>query len=227
MNNQKPIPSSLDIDEAALKLIQDVDFATGFQLYINQQQLYSAGIKEIKTKLEILDDEFRTRHDYNPIHHIETRLKSPRSVIAKLQRGGHPLTLQSMRENLMDAAGIRVVCNYIDDIYSIADMLLSHDDIRLIRRHDYIKKPKPSGYRSLHLVVEIPIFLANSKQNVPVEIQIRTIAMDFWASLEHKLKYKLDEEIPEVLSTRLLHAAERIAALDSEMQDIQKEIQSL
>ncbi len=216
-----------ELDEDTIKLLEKLNLSNSVRQYLNQRQLFSGGIKEIQTKLEILDEEFRTRHDYNPIHHIESRLKSPRSMLAKLHRKGYPLSLQSIRENLTDTAGIRVICNYIDDIYHIADMLLAHDDIRLIKRNDYIENPKPSGYRSLHLVVEVPVFLASSKQYVPVEIQIRTIAMDFWASLEHKLKYKLQDELSDSLAARLRLAADQITALDVEMQDIQKEIQNL
>ena len=199
--------------------------AQNLQKYMNLSMLYSAGIKEIKTKLEILDEEFRVRYDYNPIHHIESRLKSPRSMLEKIQRRGFEPSFEGLRAQMTDIAGVRVICNYIDDIYQIADMLLMQDDITLVRRSDYIKTPKPSGYRSLHLVLSVPIFLASGKQLVPVEVQIRTIAMDFWASLEHMLKYKLSGDITPHLSDRLASCAERIAALDAEMQDIQKEIE--
>jgi len=190
------------------------------QGFLVQQQLYSAAIKEIRTKLEILDEEFKVKYDHNPIHHIESRLKTPESIIKKLQKRNMEISLESIRQNLTDVAGIRVICNYIDDIYQISDMLTSQNDIRLLSMQDYISNPKESGYRSLHLVVEVPIFLSNQIENVPAEIQIRTIAMDFWASLEHHLKYKSDKAIAEDLWDRLKNCADAIYQVDSEMQAI-------
>ncbi len=187
-------------------------------------QTYSAAIKEIRTKLEILDDEFHVKHNHNPIHHIEYRLKTPDSIINKLKKKNLDLSIESIKGSITDVAGIRVICNYIDDIFEIASLLTNQDDIKLIRQTDYIKSPKPNGYRSLHLIVEVPIFLADATEHVPVEIQIRTIAMDFWASLEHKLKYKSDSEISNDLRLRLKNCAESIADLDCEMQAIYKEI---
>ena len=150
-------------------------------------QMYSAGISVVKTKLETLDEEFRAKYDYNPIHHIESRLKEPRSIFEKMRRMGLPPTLGGMKGGLTDIAGVRVVCNYIQDAEMIAELLLSQDDVSLIKKTDYIHNPKESGYRSLHIVIEVPIFLSDRTERVPVEIQIRTIAMDFWASLEHKM----------------------------------------
>jgi len=182
---------------------------------------YQAALREVKTKLEILNDEFQTRHSRNPIHHMEDRIKRPESIAQKLQRKGLPLTPQAAMEHLHDIAGIRVVCAYQDDAYIIARLLTGQDDIRLIETRDYIQHPKPNGYRSLHLIVEVPIFLSDGKMLVPVEVQIRTIAMDFWASLEHQLRYKETASVPETLNQQLYEAAEKIAALDAEMQDIQ------
>ena len=196
----------------------------GIKGFIVQQQIYNAAIKEIRTKLEILDEEFQVKYDYNPIHHIEHRLKTPESIYNKLKNKNYEFTLESIRKNLTDVAGIRVICNYIDDIYRIADLLLSQDNVKLIEIRDYIKNPKSNGYRSLHIIVEVPIFLAEKTENVPVEIQIRTIAMDFWASLEHQLKYKSKDEVSEELHGRLKSCAEAIAKLDVEMQSIYKEI---
>lgn len=190
------------------------------------QQIYSAGIKEIKTKLEILDDEFRVRHDHNPIHHMEHRLKSPESIAGKLTKRGHDLTIDSIYSNLRDVAGIRVICNYIDDIYRVYDLLTKQNDIVLIEEKDYIKNPKDNGYRSLHIVVEIPIFLSEKVQTVPVEIQIRTIAMDFWASLEHHLRYKSDSDISDNIRNELLDCAYTSFSLDRKMQDIHNHILS-
>ena len=200
-------------------------FASQLREFSYLMQIYRAAIKEVQTKLEILDEEFQTRYDYNPIHHIESRLKSPKSILHKVRAKGLPMTYESIRENITDIAGVRVICNYIDDIYRIADLLTGQDDVELVRTRDYIKHPKPSGYRSLHLIVKIPIFLAESTEHIAVEIQIRTIAMDFWASLEHKLKYKTDNAISEDLHTRLLNCADSISALDLEMQAIHTTIQ--
>ncbi len=195
-----------------------------FEEFKSVEQIYSAGIKEIKTKLEILDDEFHIRYAHNPIHHMEWRLKSPHSIFDKLERKNLPLNLDSITDHIYDIAGIRVICNYVKDIYRIADLLTSQDDITLIRTKDYIKHPKENGYRSLHLVVEVPVFLAQETQMVPVEIQIRTIAMDFWASLEHQIRYKNEEEVPSDIRKRLLECAESITELDQEMQDIHNKI---
>ena len=188
------------------------------------QQLYNSAIKEIKTKLEILDEEFQVKFDHNPIHHMEYRLKSPKSIVEKLEKKNCEISTASIKQNLTDVAGVRVICNYIDDINRIADLLTQQDDITLIRRSDYIARPKANGYRSLHLVVTVPVFLAETTEKVPVEIQIRTIAMDFWASLEHELKYKAEDKISEELRRRLKESAESIARLDAEMQSIYKEI---
>ena len=204
-----------------------IDSSVGIdiQCYMNQMQMYNAGIKEIRTKLEVLDEEFQTKYSYNPIHHIESRLKAFKSIIAKVKEKGLSVTIENIRENITDIAGIRVICNYLDDIYRVEEMLLKQNDVTLLRRRDYIKKPKASGYQSLHLLVEIPVFLSTGGVPVPVEIQIRTIAMDFWASLEHKLKYKADNEVAEDLRYRLKICAAAIQELDNEMQDINNCIQ--
>ncbi len=193
--------------------------------FFSQMHLYNAGIKEVKTKLEILDEEFRTKYDYNPIHHIESRLKSTTNIIGKLRRKNLEFSTESIKANLYDIAGIRVVCNYIDDVWRIADLLLRQDDIKLIEKKDYITTPKQNGYRSLHLVLEIPIYLAENTVKVPVEVQIRTIAMDFWASLEHKLKYKNDNDVSEELRAELKDCAKIIAIIDEKMQNIHKKLQ--
>ena len=184
------------------------------------QQQYGAAIKEVRTKLEVLDDEFRVKFDHNPIHHMEYRLKSPHSMVEKLRRRGLPVTIPSIRENLHDVAGVRVICNYIDDIYRIADLLVKQDDITLLCTKDYIANPKPNGYRSLHLVIEIPIFLLEQRLLMPVEVQIRTIAMDFWASLEHQLKYKAATQVPDDVREELYQCAIAIADIDERMQNI-------
>ena len=167
------------------------------------------------------------RYDHNPIHHIDSRLKSLPSIVEKLRRKGMKVSIASAKENLTDIAGVRVVCNYIDDIYRIAQMLSTQDDIIVLRRTDYIESPKENGYRSLHLVVSVPVFLSNGSVAVPVEIQIRTIAMDFWASLEHQIRYKSSEAIreDEALRKELKRCAEESTALDRRMQEIYQRLQ--
>lgn len=182
---------------------------------------YSAAIKEVSTKLEVLDNEYSLKHDYNPIHHMQARLKSVESIMEKIERKGWPKEISSIYK-LTDFAGVRVICNYIDDIYTVEGSLLRQDDIKLIRRTDYIKEPKESGYRSLHLVVEVPIFLSDRTYNMPVEIQIRTIAMDTWASLEHELKYKNKADMPEHIAEELKRCARTMTELDATMQRIHK-----
>ncbi len=201
--------------------------------FATTMQEYRAGISEITTKFKILDEDFKVRLDRNPIHTITSRLKSPRSLLEKMQRKSLPLTIPSMRENLHDIAGVRVVCNYLEDVSEIAEALLCQNDIRLIERKDYITCPKESGYRSLHLVVSVPVFLSDRSSEVPVEVQIRTIAMDFWASLEHRLRYKNEDVLqahgPEVddIRARLVESAHLIAAIDQAMQRIQDDIERL
>lgn len=185
---------------------------------------YSAAMKEVQTKLEILDDEFQARHRRNPIHHIESRLKSIQSITEKLRRKGKPVTMPSAVANLTDIAGIRVICSYVKDVYTVAELLTGQDDVRLIRMRDYIHEPKDNGYRSLHLIVEIPVFLQEGRVFVPVEVQIRTIAMDFWASLEHAMRYKAKGHVPQDLCAELAEAGADIAALDSRMQGIHDRI---
>lgn len=194
------------------------------QQYRELMQLYDAAVREVRTKVEILDAEFRVRYSRNPIHHIDTRLKSPASIAEKLSRKGLPQTLDAIEQNLTDIAGVRIVCNYLEDIYHIAELLTRQQDVELVRRRDYIQTPKESGYRSLHLVIRIPVFLSSHTELVPVEIQIRTIAMDFWASLEHQLRYKSDHETTQKLRLRLQKCAEASARLDQEMQSIYREL---
>lgn len=195
--------------------------------YLEMENLYQSAIKEISTKLEILDDEFKLKYKRNPIHHIQFRLKSLESIINKLERKGYEISIESARENLFDIAGVRVVCSYIEDIYIVADLLKAHDDIILVRETDYIKNPKPNGYRSLHLVIKTPVFFSDRKELVPVEIQIRTMAMDFWASLEHQLRYKSSGNIPSSIIQELKECAETIASTDLKMQRIYSSLENL
>jgi len=184
------------------------------------ENLYSSATREITTKLENLNDEFKHVKDRNPIHIITARVKSPRSIIKKLLRRGFELSVESARENLTDIAGVRVICSYIDDVYLIADLLTSQEDIKVIRRSDYIQEPKPNGYRSLHLIVTVPVFLSESTELVKVEIQIRTIAMDLWASLEHELSYKLANGRTENVTKELKDCADIISNIDLRMQNL-------
>ena len=160
---------------------------------------YNAAIREVRTKVEVLNDEFSFRNSRNPIESITSRIKKPVSIAEKLRRMGCPLTLESVSENLNDIAGIRVICSFIDDIYMVAELLARQDDITVVRVKDYIQKPKPNGYRSYHMIVEVPVFFSDGKRPMRVEIQLRTVAMDFWASLEHQMKYKQDSaDRPEI-----------------------------
>lgn len=205
---------NLDSLPGELKLAQG-----DLKRFVELRNLYKSAIKEIATKLDILDDEFRILSDYTPIHSMEARLKSIDSTVEKLQRRGLPVTLDGMRD-LTDIAGIRVICNYVDDLYTMADLLLRQDDIELIARKDYIANPKESGYRSLHLVVLVPVFQAARTERMPVEIQLRTIAQDTWASLEHELKYKKQGDISEEDRAELITCAKILADVDERMQKI-------
>lgn len=184
-------------------------------------------IKEIQTKLEILNDELAMKTKRNPIETVSSRVKSPRSIMDKMSRKGYPLTVESVWENLNDVAGVRVICSFIQDIYDVADMFMRQDDIEVLEVKDYIKEPKPNGYRSLHLIVQVPVFLSDKKLPMRVEVQIRTIAMDFWAALEHQVKYKRGVPDAERISVELKECADTICDTDKKMQDIYREIQEL
>ena len=187
---------------------------------------YRCAIMEVETKFKVLNEQYALRYDRNPIESIKSRVKSYDSLLKKIRKKNIPLTLEAIEEEIWDVAGIRVICSFQDDIYLLADCLLQQDDIKLIEVKDYIKNPKPNGYRSLHLIVEIPIFLQDEKRNVKVEVQLRTIAMDSWASLEHKLKYKknLPETQVEEISSELKRCAEISAELDARMQAVRMNI---
>jgi putative GTP pyrophosphokinase len=193
--------------------------------YKEMQMMYTCALKAIQTKFEVLNTEFELRYKRNPIKSISTRLKRTESIISKLIKYDVPLTLESVEENVNDVAGIRVICPYIDDIYKIADALLSQDDVVLIKRKDYIQNPKAGGYRSLHLIVSIPVFFEGGKKQVKVEVQIRTIAMDFWASLEHQIKYKADLPEQEQISSELKSCADVIAETDLKMLALRNKIE--
>ena len=198
-----------------------------YREFAEMEHLYNAAIRQLTIKFEILNDEFKVKYERSPIHHIESRVKTAASIVNKLLSRGAEVTPSSARENINDIAGVRVVCCYIDDVYSVADMLLRQSDIRLLREQDYIREPNYNGYRSLHLDIELPIYLSEKTEMVKAEVQLRTVAMDFWASLEHDLRYKSDKEIPAGLGSQMLSCANEIAAIDRQMQEIYKQIQSL
>lgn len=185
---------------------------------------YRCAIMEIETKFRVLDEEYSLQHDRNPINSIKSRLKKFPSIIEKMERKGFELTADSIEQNLNDVAGIRVICAFEEDVYTLADALLRQDDITLIRRKDYIQNPKPNGYRSLHLIVSVPIFLNNEKRIMKVEIQLRTIAMDCWASLEHQLRYKKNNRANEEIEKELLECAQLSFELDERMDKLRDSI---
>lgn len=187
--------------------------------------MYEFALNEMKTKIEILREEFRLLHDYNPIEHTTSRLKSPKSILKKLHRKDGEFTFDSIRGNVKDIAGIRITCPFISDIYRINDMLQQQRDVKVLEIKDYIKNPKRNGYRSLHLLIEIPVFISDREEQITVEIQIRTIAMDFWASLEHKIYYKYNASVPPHLLLELKEAADSATALDKKMERIHNEIE--
>ena len=195
--------------------------------YRELMAFYKCASMEIETKFRVLDEQLSLEKEHNPIETIKTRMKSPESIARKMNRKKIPLNLRSLEENLFDVAGVRVICAFPEDIYFLEDCLLKQDDIRLVERKDYIENPKPSGYRSLHLIVEVPIFLKNEKRLMKVEVQLRTIAMDFWASLEHKLRYKkdIDSRLLGELSDELVQCSLDSARLDMKMQDIRQRIE--
>ncbi len=189
--------------------------------------LYQFGIDELNTKIDILKQEFQYIHDYSPIEHVKSRIKSPESILKKVQRKNLDLSLPSIKENIKDIAGIRITCSFISDIFEISRMLENQSDIEVVDKKDYINHPKPNGYQSLHLIVKIPVFMSNGIEHVYVEVQIRTIGMDFWASLEHKIYYKFDNEVPDYLSKELKNAADTVAMLDKKMELLHEEIRKL
>ncbi len=220
------LSSSRDSAAAEKLLKQTIQLVGKAVEYKDLMMMYTCAIKEIQTKFEILNIEFGARYKRNPISNISSRLKSTMSIADKLERRGLPFTLECVKENIKDVAGVRVVCSYIDDIYLVADSLIQQDDITLIERKDYISQPKPNGYRSLHLIVQVPVFFASCKVDMTVEVQIRTIAMNFWASLEHQLKYK--QEIPnqrEIIS-QLKECADASNATDERMLQIRRQIEA-
>lgn len=188
--------------------------------------LYSSALKKTNTIVDILSNEFIHIHHYNPIEHVKSRMKTPESIAKKLKKNGHEITLENMVEHVKDIAGIRIICSFTPDIYLIADMLSNHNDIKVLKIKDYIQYPKDSGYMSYHMLISVPVFLAGNMEDIKVEIQIRTIAMDFWASLEHKIYYKFEGHAPEYIEQNLKDCASIVATLDNEMWSLNEAIQN-
>lgn len=213
------------IESTGSASVQDVEAFHQFSKDFEElMMMYRCAIREVKTKLEVLNDEFQIRRSNNPIESIKYRVKKPMSIYEKLRRRGFPVSLESIRENLHDVAGVRVVCGYVQDIYLIADLLTSQSDISLVEVKDYIKNPKPNGYRSLHLVVEVPVFFSDECRMMKAEVQIRTIAMDFWATLEHQIKYKNNGEVPSDFTEELKACSDVIASTDMRMQKLYNDL---
>ncbi|MCD7735742.1 MAG: GTP pyrophosphokinase family protein [Lachnospiraceae bacterium] len=193
--------------------------------YKKLRMMYTCALKEIRTKFDVLNTEFSVRYQRNPINFITMRVKSTHSIFEKMRRQDHRFTMRSLEENINDIAGIRVICSYVDDIYLLAQALIAQDDIHLLREKDYITNPKPNGYRSLHLIVSVPVFFTDQKKDMKVEVQIRTIAMDFWASLEHEMKYKKDIPNQKEIGNRLKKCADVISETDMTMLDLRRQIE--
>lgn len=216
--------SSMDIDD----FFSSSPERNPDSIYHQYQKLmayYRCAMMEIATKFNVLNEEFSLQYDRNPISSIKNRLKKVSSMKEKLEKNGFPFTIESIENNLNDVAGIRIICSFTDDVYMLADALVKQDDITVIARKDYIKNPKANGYRSLHLIVTVPIFLAHEKRMMKVEIQLRTIAMDFWATLEHQLRYKKNVDFTEEMANELLICAKTSAELDSRMNSLRNKVQ--
>ncbi|QGG52474.1 GTP pyrophosphokinase [Lysinibacillus pakistanensis] len=188
---------------------------------------YKFALQEIETKINILQEEFKLIHEYNPIEHVSTRIKSPKSILMKIKKKSIEPSIEDIRENIRDIAGVRITCSFVEDIYKVSAMLQAQHDIEIVDVKDYIAYPKDNGYQSLHLIIKIPIFMSDHMEKVYTEIQIRTIAMDFWASLEHKIYYKYNKEVPERIRIELKEAALQAAELDRKMERLNKEINIL
>lgn len=214
-----------ELAEALMNKNELVDFRSQAVQFRELMMMYACAIKEVQTKIEVLSEEFKVKSQRNPIATIKSRIKEPMSIFEKAKRKEYPLTFESIRQNMYDIAGIRVVCPFIEDIYAVAEMLTNQDDIKMVQIKDYIQHPKENGYRSLHIVVEIPIFLSDRKENMKVEVQIRTIAMDFWASLEHQIHYKkYNENEDESIVRELKECADTIFATDTKMEQIRRKL---
>jgi putative GTP pyrophosphokinase len=222
---QFDLPDPSEQDGILFQIMQGHDPRESMKKMAELIQVYTAAMKGISTKLEVLDDEFQITHKHNPIHHLECRIKGVTSIFKKIQRYGLSISIESARTHIHDIAGIRVICNFVDDIYEVEKMLIEQPDVTLIKRKDYISQPKENGYRSLHIVVTVPVFLSAKTEDVPVEIQLRTIAMDYWASLEHMLRYKNNMSDIHKYSAMLLECANTLANTEKTMQYIREKIE--
>ena len=227
--NKKPPIGGNNINEVlkqADTLLQAEDIFSSLSEWQEMMTKYNCAIREIRTKFEVLNDELSIISNRNPIHGIYSRIKNPRSIMEKLHRKGLELTMDNVRSEINDIAGVRVICDFADEIYEIADMLLKQDDIKLLSYKDYIRAPKANGYRSYHMIIETPVFFSEGKEMMKVEVQLRTIAMDFWASLEHELRYKkdLDKKTLAQISEDLLNCANTIADVDNQMMNIKDQL---
>ena len=195
--------------------------------FLVMRNLYEAAARQLTLKFEILNDEFSVLYARNPIHHIESRVKTPESIAAKLMKKGLPVSIETAREHVNDIAGVRVVCSYIDDVYRVGEMLARQTDVEIVKKQDYIQTPNYNGYRSLHMDIKVPVYLSDRTEYVVAEIQLRTIAMDFWASLEHDIRYKVDKtKLPDGINEEMFECAGKIAEIDRQMQDMYQRIKA-
>lgn len=215
-------------DLQTMKTELEVNTLKSFQTELTRFFLaYKFALQEVETKINILQEEFKLIHEYNPIEHVSTRIKSPKSILTKMMKKELPPSIEAVRENIRDIAGARITCSFVEDIYKVSAMLQAQHDMEVVEMKDYIANPKENGYQSLHLIIKIPIFMSDHMEKVYTEIQIRTIAMDFWASLEHKIYYKYNKEVPEHIRHELKEAALQAAELDRKMERLNKEINIL
>lgn len=215
---QKIFPERVEINASSAEII------TNFENFQKVMMMYNCAIREVRTKFEVLNDEFSATNNRNPIEMIKSRVKKPESIVAKLVRRNLKVNMETVLKEIHDVAGVRVICSFVDDIYKVAEMLTAQDDVTVLTVKDYIKDPKPNGYRSYHMIIEIPVFFSNVKQNMKVEVQLRTIAMDFWASLEHSMKYKKDIKNADAIAEELKSCADLITEADFKMQEINYKI---
>ncbi len=200
------------------------DYGNGVDSWKEVTLIYNAALRQMETKMEILNDEFQHVHQYNPIEHIKARIKTPESIVKKLKRNGYESTIENMVKYINDIAGIRIICSFTSDIYRIADMIREQKDIKVLAVKDYITYPKASGYKSYHMIVTVPVYLSDRIVDTKVEVQIRTVAMDFWASLEHKIHYKFEGDAPEHIKAELIECAKLVSDLDARMLSLNEEI---
>lgn len=219
-NNRKIINKRLEGEAMELK----ANNGEGIDSWKEVTLVYNAALRQIETKMEILNDEFQHVHQYNPIEHIKARIKTPESIVKKLKRNGYESTIENMVKYINDIAGIRIICSFTSDIYRIVDMISDQKDIKVIGVKDYITYPKASGYKSYHMIVTVPVYLSDRIVDTKVEIQIRTVAMDFWASLEHKIHYKFEGDAPEHIKSELIECAKLVSDLDARMLSLNDEV---